>query len=96
MIGGAVTLVLTWSYLSDLRVPSLTDPAAIQEWTQSLLQNPTMQPASAVTLLFLLWSANIWIFGVRTGRKISTRDAAMTVGVPVLLYILYTVSTQVA
>ncbi len=43
VIGGAVSLVLTWSYLSNLRVPSLTDPAAIQEWTQSLLQNPTMQ-----------------------------------------------------
>ena len=96
VIGGAVTLVLTWSYLSNLRVPSLTDPAAIQEWTQSLMQNPTMQLASAVSLLFLLWSANIWIFGVRTGRKLSTRDAAITVGVPVLLYILYIVYTQVA
>ena len=96
IIGGAVSLVLTWSYLSNLRVPSLTDPAAIQEWTQSLLQNPTMQLASAVGLLFLLWSANIWIFGVRTGRKLSTRDAAITVGVPVLLYILYTVYTLVA
>ena len=46
IIRGAVSLVLTWSYLSNLRVPSLTDPAAIQEWTQSLLQNPTMQPVS--------------------------------------------------
>ena len=96
IIGGAVTLVLTWSFLSNLRAPSLTDPTAIQEWTQSLLQNPTMQLAGAVSLLFLLWSANIWIFGVRTGRKLSTRDAAITVGVPVLLYILYTVYTLVA
>lgn len=91
VVGGIITAALTWSYLSDLRVPSLTDPGAIQEWTQSLLQNPTMQVSTAVALLFLLWSANIWIFGVRSGRKLSTRDAAITVLVPVLIYILVTI-----
>ncbi len=96
VVGGIVSAALTWNYLSNLRVPSLTDPEAIQEWTTTLMQNPTMQLATVVGLLFLLWSANIWIFGVRSGRKLSTRDAAITVGVPVLLYILYTAYTLVA
>ncbi len=91
VVGGIITAALTWSYLSDLRVPSLTDPEAIQEWTTTLMQNPTMQLATAVGFLFLLWSANIWIFGVRSGRKLSTRDAAITVLVPVLIYILVTI-----
>jgi hypothetical protein len=96
VVGGIVSAALTWNFLSDLRVPSLTDPEAIQEWTQSLLQDPAMQLATAVGFLFLLWSANIWIFGVRSGRKLSTRDAAITVLAPVLLYILYTAYTLVA
>lgn len=96
VIGGIVATALTWNFVSNLQIPSLTDPEAIQEWTQSLLQNPTMQLASVVSLLFLLWSANIWIFGVRSGRKLSTRDAAITVLVPVLIYLLYTVFTLVA
>lgn len=95
-IGSIVGLVLTWNLLSNLRVPSITDPTMIAEWTQSLMKDPTMQLATAVGLLFLLWSANIWIFGVRSGRKVSFRDAAITVGVPVLLYVLYTVYTMVS
>jgi hypothetical protein len=96
IIGGIISAVLTWSYLSNLRVPSLSDPQAIAEWTQSLMQDPTMRLSAAVGILFLLWSANLWIFGVRTGRKLSTRDAAITVGVPVLLSVLYTAYTLVA
>ncbi len=94
-IGGIVALVLSWSLLSNLRVPSITDPAMISEWTQSLMKDPSMRLASAISLLFLLWSANIWIFGVRSGRKLSTRDAVITVGIPVLLYVLYTIYTLV-
>lgn len=95
VIGGVVSLALTWSFLSSLRVPSLTDSQAIQAWTLSLMKDPTMRLATVVSLLFLLWSANLWIFGVRTGRKLSTRDAAITVGVPVLLYIIYAVYSLV-
>lgn len=95
VIGGLVSTALTWNYLSNLRIPPLTTPEAIQEWTTTLVQAPTMQLATIVSLLFLLWSANIWIFGVRTGRKLSTRDAAITVLVPVLLYILYSLYTLV-
>ncbi len=95
VIGGIVSLVLTWSYLSALRVPALATPQAITAWTLSITKDPTMRLATVVGLLFLLWSANIWIFGVRAGRKLSTRDAAITVGVPVLLFILYSVYSLV-
>lgn len=91
VFGGIVYLAIMWNYLSELRIPQLTDPAQIQEWSEILMQDPTMRIATLVSLLFLLWSANIWIFGVRSGRKLSTRDAAITVLVPVALYILVTI-----
>jgi hypothetical protein len=61
--------------------------------TQALLDNQYLQMSRIINILFLLWSANIWVFGVKYARNISTRDAAITVIIPVgiyLLYILYT------
>ncbi len=96
VIGGVISLFLTWSFLSTLRVPALTTPEAIAAWSMSITKDPTMQLATVVGLLFLLWSANLWIFGVRSGRNLSTRNAAISVGVPVLLFILYSIFTLVA
>ena len=47
------------------------------------------QIISIVTIVFLLWSANIWIFGLQHARKLSARDAALCVGIPVIAWILY-------
>jgi hypothetical protein len=41
--------------------------------------------SSLLGLIFMLWAANIWIFGVRYARVLSLRDAAITVGIPVAL-----------
>jgi hypothetical protein len=49
------------------------------------------QIAMIISMVFLLWSANIWIFGMQHARKLSPRDAALSVGIPVVLYILYMV-----
>jgi hypothetical protein len=55
----------------------------------------TMMELSQITMIismvFLLWSANIWIFGVQHARKLSPSDAALCAGIPVVLYILYMV-----
>jgi len=48
-----------------------------------------IQITSLVTIVFLLWSANIWIFGIRHTRKLSPRDAALCVGIPVVLYVIF-------
>jgi len=58
-----------------------------------LTTDPLAQVAGIVSILFLIWSANIWIFGMKYARNLSTRDAALTVGIPVGVYILYTVIT---
>jgi hypothetical protein len=52
------------------------------------------QIASIISIVFLLWSANIWISGMRNARQLSERDAALCVGIPVVLYILYMIYTM--
>ena len=59
---------------------------------QTLMQDPLMQASMVIGILLMLWSANIWIFGVKHARNLSARNALITVGVPVGLYLIYNIS----
>ncbi len=52
------------------------------------------QIISVISIVFLLWSANIWISGMKNARQLSERDAALCVGIPVVIFILYTIFTM--
>jgi hypothetical protein len=60
---------------------------------QTIANNPLMQASSVIGILFTLWSAIIWIFGIKHARNIPIRDAMITVGVPVGVCILYSTYT---
>jgi hypothetical protein len=65
----------------------------VKDATTSMMNDPAMamfiQISTLITIVFLLWSANIWIFGIRHARKLSPRDAALCVGIPVVLYVIF-------
>ncbi|MBN2110064.1 MAG: YIP1 family protein [Methanosarcinaceae archaeon] len=63
------------------------DPELLQE---ALLSDQSLQISGIIGILFLLWSANIWVFAMVHSRNLPVKEAAITVGVPVLLYILFT------
>jgi hypothetical protein len=56
------------------------------------MHQPVLMLSSVLGIIFLLWSANIWVFGIRYARGLTLRNAAITVGVPVALYLLSVVS----
>lgn len=89
VIGGLFTLPILYLYFSTLDVPQVSDPAQIQEVTLQLMSAPELQIAGVISQVFLIWSANIWIFGLKEARSLSTRNAAITVGVPVGLYVIF-------
>lgn len=102
VIGTIISIIVAIEYVPKIVVPHITsammqDPAAIQEATKALMQDPAMmemtQIISIITIIFLLWSANIWIFGLQKARNLSPRDAALCVGIPVIAYILYLIYT---
>ncbi|WP_243669942.1 YIP1 family protein [Methanoculleus chikugoensis] len=74
-------------------------PEQMVEFSENLMTILTTDPplariAGIVGILFMIWSANIWIFGMKYARNLSTRDAVLTVGIPVGgLYILYMLIT---
>jgi hypothetical protein len=79
-----IGLVVTTTMLPTIEF-SVENPELFQ---QTFMQNPFMQAYSIIATLLTLWSANIWIFAVKHARNISTKNALITVGVPVGLYLL--------
>jgi len=99
VIGTVITLIAAFEYVPKIVVPKITsammqDPVAVQQVTASLMKDPAMveltQISALITIVFLLWSANIWIFGVKQARNITLKQACITVAIPVGAFIIYT------
>ncbi|MFA4850506.1 MAG: Yip1 family protein [Methanoregula sp.] len=100
VFGTLITFIIALDYIPRIHVPQLSaaasqNPDLITEAVKALMHDPAMMELSQISMIismvFLLWSANIWIFGMQHARKLSPRDAALSVGIPVVLYILYMV-----
>jgi hypothetical protein len=99
IMGGIITVIVALEYIPNVIVQSIpagtTDSQVILEATTNLMRDPAMvaftQITTLISIVFLLWSANIWIFGIQHSRMLSMRDAALCVGIPVVLYIIYTI-----
>jgi hypothetical protein len=98
VVGILITSIVAYSYIPQVKVQALSataiqDPQLIQEARGALMHDPSMmaliQITSVVSIVFLLWSANIWIFGLKHARMLPLRDAAICVSVPVVGYIIY-------
>ena len=96
--GSIITLIAAVLYIPRITVPTLSkaaleDPAMIEQVTKAFMHDPAMMELTQITTLFsivfMLWSAHIWIFGIKHARGLSMRNAAICVGVPIVLYVLY-------
>ncbi len=56
---------------------------------QAMMVNPTMLASSIFGIIMTLWSANIWISGVKHSRNLSPQNALITVVIPVGIYVGY-------
>ena len=101
VLGYLLTLATGFFYLpritaEHLFAGSLSDPTAALNATQAFLNNPVVVQYTRITMiiavLFLLWSTYCWISGIKHARQLTARNAALCVGVPVLVYILYLLS----
>ncbi|RXE56864.1 hypothetical protein ABH15_01540 [Methanoculleus taiwanensis] len=93
VIGTAIYVVFVYLFMANLQLPPASAISADPTIFADLMKDPLIQIGGIISLLFVLWSANIWIFGVRAARNLSLKNAAITVGVPMALYILYVLFT---
>lgn len=89
IFSGLIGIVITYWLTTSVDF-SLQDPQLISEsMTQMLSNNPLLYVSQAVGILCLLLSAYIWVFAILHARNLSVKNARITVGVPVGLYIAY-------
>ena len=91
VIGSVVSLAIFWVFSPGIHVPAVASVEEIQAATTALMHQPVMILVSILGMIFLFWAANIWIFGIRYARGLSLRNAAITVVVPVFLYLIFMV-----
>jgi hypothetical protein len=96
VIGSVISLLVALYYVPMIQAPVLTsfsDPAAIQRAMEGVLQDPAFREftliSTAISIIFLAWSANLWIFAMQHARSLPLRQAAITVLVPVIIYVVY-------
>jgi len=103
ILGSVISVIVACMYVPKVVVPQISaaamqDPQVIQEAVKSLMHDPAMlemtQIIVVITTVFLLWSANSWIFGMKYARNLSMRNAAICVSLPVIAYVLYLVYTM--
>ncbi|MDQ1251537.1 MAG: Yip1 protein [Euryarchaeota archaeon] len=84
-----IGVVVTYKLMASVDF-SLQDPQLISEsMTQMLSNNPLYYASQAIGILCLLLSAYIWVFALLHARNISMKNAIITVGIPVGLYVVY-------
>lgn len=89
IFSGIVGLFILYTILSSLNA-SLQSPQFFAESVkQTMLNNPLSLTSQVFGILCFLLSANIWVFALMNARNMSAKNAVITVGVPVGLYLIF-------
>ncbi|WP_370572892.1 YIP1 family protein [Methanomethylovorans sp.] len=89
VLGSAISLVLTSKAYSSFDF-SVQDPTLLEK---AILSDPYIMASTAIGILLTLWSANIWVFAMMHSRNLTVKNALITVGVPMGLYVIYMLYT---
>jgi hypothetical protein len=89
VLSSAISLVLMIGMYSSIDLP-IKDPTAIE---QAMLSNPYMIASNVISIILVLWSANIWVFAMIHSSDLTVKNALITVGVPIGLYLIYMLYT---
>lgn len=87
ILGSLISLILTSRAYSSLDF-SITDPTILEK---TLLSDPYIMASSIIGIILTLWSANIWVFAMMHSRNLTVKNAIITVGIPIGLYLIYAV-----
>ncbi|MEI7434468.1 MAG: Yip1 family protein, partial [Methanomicrobiales archaeon] len=97
IFGSLLTLIMAVYYLPMVKVPvvnSFTDPVVIQNAVTRMMHDSAMMEftkvSAIIAIIFLIWSANIWIYAIKYSRNLTIKHAAITILIPVIIYIVYT------
>jgi len=78
-------------------IRNIMDTTAVEQATNAFMKQPVMTDFSLLstflTVVFMIWAAHIWYYGIRHARKLTARDAGITVIIPVAIYLIVIIAT---
>ena len=89
IFGGIVNFFVMYYLLPSVPISAQNPQLFSESFSQMLANNPLSFAAEIFVILCLLLSANIWTFALVHARNMSTKNAILTVGVPVGLTLAY-------
>ena len=101
LIASAAIAVLYLAMIADSVVTpvirNIMDPTAAEAAMNAFMTQPVMADFSllqaVISVVFMIWAANIWYFGIQYSRKLSAKNAAITVLVPVGIYLIVIIAS---
>jgi len=84
-----ISFVVSYKLLSSVDFSSLDSQLITQSMEQMFSNNPLYYTSQIIGILCLLLSAYIWVFALLHARNMSFKNAALTVGIPVGLSIVF-------
>ncbi len=78
-------------------IRDIMDPVAAEEAVEVFMNQPVMADFTLLqtflSIVFMIWAANIWYYGIRHARKLTARDAGITVIIPVAIYLIIAIAS---
>lgn len=87
VLNGLASVVLEF-YRFEIRgvdVPSDLNPESMGEFTAQIQEGPVVVLSALLAIAFTLWSAYLWTLAMEYARDLSTRNAVLTIALPVLV-----------
>lgn len=89
IFSSAINLLLVISMCSFMDFP-LNDLQAIGT---AMLSTPYVIASNVISIILTLWSTNVWVFAMIHSTNLTVRNALITVGIPIGVYLVYMLYT---
>lgn len=77
-----ITIAISYIVIQSVVVPQ--DLQMIQEFSRQVQAHPLSKAEGVISIVFIVWRGTLWSFAVKHVRGLSTRQALLTISVPVL------------
>jgi len=90
VVGSVFSLFITvYRYeIEGVTVPTEVTQESMQQFSQQISGGPLAALTGVLGIVFTLWSGVLWTFAMKHARQLTTRNAAITVALPVLVGIV--------
>ncbi|WP_421909381.1 Yip1 family protein [Methanolacinia petrolearia] len=95
IFGGIITTAIMMTSIQNLVIPATSNMQEIEVAMKAFTTSAPMMAASFVSIIFTIWSANIWLFGIKESSGLEFKKAAICVGVPLVIFIILSLSSFV-